>query len=51
MKRTKRLRAITRNGVALVVALVTLFPIFWMISTAFKPASTSRSSAAPVARG
>ena len=37
MKRTKRLRAITRNGVALVVALVTLFPIFWMISTAFKP--------------
>jgi ABC-type glycerol-3-phosphate transport system permease component len=39
MKRTKRLRAITRNGVALVVALVTLFPIFWMISTAFKPAT------------
>jgi N,N'-diacetylchitobiose transport system permease protein len=33
----KRARAITRNGVALVVALVTLFPIFWMISTAFKP--------------
>jgi N,N'-diacetylchitobiose transport system permease protein len=33
----KRTRAITRNGVALVVALVTLFPIFWMISTAFKP--------------
>ena len=39
MNRTKRLRAITRNGVALVVALVTLFPIFWMISTAFKPAT------------
>jgi len=39
MKRTKRLRAITRNGVALVVALVTLFPIFWMLSTAFKPAT------------
>jgi N,N'-diacetylchitobiose transport system permease protein len=39
MKRTKRLRAVTRNGVALVVALVTLFPIFWMISTAFKPAT------------
>ena len=35
--RMKRARAITRNGVALVVALVTLFPIFWMISTAFKP--------------
>ena len=33
----KRLRAITRNGTALVVALVTLFPIFWMLSTAFKP--------------
>ena len=39
MNRTKRLRAITRNGVALAVALVTLFPIFWMISTAFKPAT------------
>lgn len=35
--RVKRARAITRNGVALVVALVTLFPIFWMLSTAFKP--------------
>jgi N,N'-diacetylchitobiose transport system permease protein len=33
----KRLRAITRNGTGLVVALVTLFPIFWMLSTAFKP--------------
>ena len=37
MSRMKRTRAITRNGVALVVALVTLFPIFWMLSTAFKP--------------
>ena len=37
MNHMKRVRAITRNGVALVVALVTLFPIFWMISTAFKP--------------
>jgi len=39
MKRigVKRTRAVTRNGVALVVALVTLFPIFWMLSTAFKP--------------
>jgi N,N'-diacetylchitobiose transport system permease protein len=35
--RTKRVRAFARNGVALVVALVTLFPIFWMLSTAFKP--------------
>jgi len=35
--RRKRARAITRNGVALLVALVTLFPIFWMLSTAFKP--------------
>jgi N,N'-diacetylchitobiose transport system permease protein len=35
--RVKRARAIARNGVALVVALVTLFPIFWMLSTAFKP--------------
>jgi len=35
--RTKRVRAISRNGVALIVALVTLFPIFWMVSTAFKP--------------
>ncbi len=25
------------NAVAVVVALVTLFPIFWMVSTAFKP--------------
>ncbi|HEY7260602.1 MAG TPA: carbohydrate ABC transporter permease [Trebonia sp.] len=33
----RRFRAITRNGTALVVALVTLFPIFWMLSTAFKP--------------
>jgi N,N'-diacetylchitobiose transport system permease protein len=39
MNRMKRTRAVTRNGVAIVVALVTLFPIFWMISTAFKPAT------------
>jgi len=25
------------NGLGLLVALVTLFPIFWMVSTAFKP--------------
>jgi N,N'-diacetylchitobiose transport system permease protein len=34
----KRLRKVTLNGTGIVVALVTLFPIFWMISTAFKPA-------------
>ena len=27
------------NGLRLLVALVTLFPIFWMVSTAFKPAT------------
>jgi N,N'-diacetylchitobiose transport system permease protein len=37
MRRMRRVRAITRNGAAVVVALVTLFPIFWMVSTAFKP--------------
>jgi ABC-type glycerol-3-phosphate transport system permease component len=37
MIRMKRFRAITRNGIALVVALVTLFPIFCMPSTAGKP--------------
>jgi N,N'-diacetylchitobiose transport system permease protein len=35
--RMKRARALGRNGAGLVVALVTLFPIFWMLSTAFKP--------------
>jgi N,N'-diacetylchitobiose transport system permease protein len=35
----KRLRKVTLNGTAIVVALVTLFPIFWMVSTAFKPAA------------
>jgi ABC-type glycerol-3-phosphate transport system permease component len=37
MNHMRRVRAITRNGAAVVVALVTLFPIFWMVSTAFKP--------------
>ena len=32
-------RKIALNTVAVVVALVTLFPIFWMVSTAFKPAT------------
>ena len=33
----RRARAFSLNGIALIIALVTLFPIFWMISTAFKP--------------
>jgi ABC-type glycerol-3-phosphate transport system permease component len=33
----RRTRRITLNTVALLVALVVLFPIFWMVSTAFKP--------------
>jgi N,N'-diacetylchitobiose transport system permease protein len=33
----RRARAAGRNGFALIIALVTLFPIFWMVSTAFKP--------------
>lgn len=33
----RRTRRVTLNGVAILVALVTLFPIFWMVSTAFKP--------------
>jgi N,N'-diacetylchitobiose transport system permease protein len=33
----RQANAIGRNGIALIIALITLFPIFWMISTAFKP--------------
>jgi len=33
----KRARAVSLNGFGLLIALVTLFPIFWMVSTAFKP--------------
>jgi N,N'-diacetylchitobiose transport system permease protein len=33
----RRARAVSLNGFAIIIALVTLFPIFWMISTAFKP--------------
>ena len=33
----RRTRRIVLNGVGVLVALVTLFPIFWMVSTAFKP--------------
>jgi N,N'-diacetylchitobiose transport system permease protein len=33
----RRARAISLNGFGVLIALVTLFPIFWMVSTAFKP--------------
>jgi ABC-type glycerol-3-phosphate transport system permease component len=33
----KRSKTISLNGIGLLVALVTLFPIFWMVCTAFKP--------------
>ena len=33
----KRLKSISLNGSGVLVALVTLFPIAWMVSTAFKP--------------
>lgn len=37
-RRTSRgTRKFALNGLGVIVALVTLFPIFWMISTAFKP--------------
>jgi len=36
--RSRRVRRIGLNGLGLLVALVTLFPILWMVSTAFKPA-------------
>ena len=35
----RRLRRIGLNAAAVAVAAVTLFPIFWMVSTAFKPAA------------
>ena len=35
----RRVRRAGLNATAIVVAVVTLFPIFWMISTAFKPAT------------
>ena len=36
---TRRGRRIGLNLLGLLVALITLFPIFWMVSTAFKPAT------------
>jgi N,N'-diacetylchitobiose transport system permease protein len=35
----RRVRRAGLNAAAIVVAVVTLFPIFWMVSTAFKPAT------------
>jgi len=37
--RTRRTRRAGLNLLGLLVALITLFPIFWMVSTAFKPAT------------
>jgi ABC-type glycerol-3-phosphate transport system permease component len=36
-RNAKRARAIGVNVLGLLIALVTLFPLFWMLSTAFKP--------------
>ncbi len=33
----RRLKSFSLNGTGVLVALVTLFPIAWMVSTAFKP--------------
>jgi ABC-type glycerol-3-phosphate transport system permease component len=35
----RRLRKTALNAAAIAVAVVTLFPIFWMVCTAFKPAT------------
>jgi ABC-type glycerol-3-phosphate transport system permease component len=36
-RKARQARKIGINGLGVLVALVTLFPIFWMVSTAFKP--------------
>jgi N,N'-diacetylchitobiose transport system permease protein len=36
-KRKFKIKSFSINGFAVLVALVTLFPVLWMISTAFKP--------------
>ena len=36
-------RKVALNATAIAVALVTLFPIFYMVSTAFKPATEIES--------
>jgi ABC-type glycerol-3-phosphate transport system permease component len=33
----RRIRQASLNGFGVIIALVTLFPLFWMLSTAFKP--------------
>ena len=33
----KKTKNISLNALAVVIAVITLFPIFWMVSTAFKP--------------
>ena len=38
-RRAKTTRKVALNGAGLIVALLVLFPIFWMVSTAFKPAT------------
>jgi N,N'-diacetylchitobiose transport system permease protein len=38
-RRGKAARKVALNATGLIVALLALFPIFWMISTAFKPAT------------
>src|SRR5438034_3902564 len=37
--RTRRTRRILLNAVALLVFTVMVFPVYWMVSTAFKPGS------------
>jgi N,N'-diacetylchitobiose transport system permease protein len=39
MRPGRRTRKVALNGTAIVVALIVLFPILWMVSTAFKPAT------------
>ncbi len=36
-RRARRLRRASLNAFGLLIALATLFPLFWMVSTAFKP--------------
>jgi N,N'-diacetylchitobiose transport system permease protein len=38
-RRSRRNRKIVLNSTGIIVALLVLFPIFWMLSTAFKPAT------------
>jgi ABC-type glycerol-3-phosphate transport system permease component len=38
-RRAKTIRKVALNGTGLLVAVVVLFPIFWVVSTAFKPAT------------